>query len=386
MNTAAQHSEDRANRCTPTSWIARAVQATALALVASLTLSSCAATADSTAIGFSKSAEAFAPRPASSAEQRFLDAVNPQRLSDWHDMLASAPHRAGTPGDARVVNALVESFTAMGLEVERHEFHALLAEPVSASLFIVAPEQIELSLVEDVLAEDPYSAHEDHDMGWNAYSASGDVTAEVVYANHGRKEDFERLADLGVSCKGRIVLTRYGGNFRGYKAKFAEAAGAAGLIIFTDPKDVGWGKGLSYPEGGFAHPSHIQRGSVLTLPWIGDPLTPFAEATADAVRLDPELLDLPKIPVQPVSWLAAEQILSRMTGESVPNPWQGGLPFRYRLTGGPALRVRLAVEQRREIMPTWNVLATLRGTEAPEQEIILGSHHDAWCCGAVDPT
>lgn len=327
-----------------------------------------------------------APHGASPAEQALLDAVNTERLSDWHDMVAAVPHRAGTPGDAHVVDELVAAFTAMGLEVERHEFHALLAEPVSASLSIVAPETIELPLIEEVLSEDSYSAHDDLEMGWNAYSASGDVTAKVVYVNHGRKEDFERLQTLGVSCEGRIVLARYGGNFRGYKAKFAEAAGAAGLIIFTDPKDSGWGRGLSYPEGGFAHPSHIQRGSILTVPWTGDPLTPYAEATADAERLDVDAIALPKIPVQPVSWSAAQQILSRMTGASVPGDWQGGLPFRYRLTGGDELQVRLAVEQQRKIMPTWNVLATLRGTVEPEREVIIGSHHDAWNCGAVDPT
>jgi N-acetylated-alpha-linked acidic dipeptidase len=325
------------------------------------------------------------PHGASAAEQALLDAVDPDRLSDWHDLLASAPHRAGTPGDRRVVDVLVQAFTDMGLEVERHEFHALLARPISASVSVVSPVRVDLSLKEDVLAEDRYSAHPDLDIGWNAYSASGVVTAEVVYANHGTKQDFERLKALGVSCEGRIVLARYGGNFRGYKAKFAEAAGAAGLILFTDPKDSGWVRGLGYPEGGFAHPSHIQRGSILTLPWTGDPLTPFFEATADAVRLDPDELALPKIPVQPMSWSAAHEILSRMTGSSVPNGWQGGLPFRYRLTGGPELRVRLAVEQRREIVPTWNVLATLRGSEEPEREVIIGSHHDAWCCGAVDP-
>ncbi len=346
----------------------------------------CAAPDDELPPGLDTLFASTAPHGASPAEQALLDAVNTERLSDWHDMVAAVPHRAGTPGDAHLVDALVAAFTAMGLEVERHEFHALLAEPVSASVSIVAPEDIELSLIEEVLSEDSYSAHEDLEMGWNAYSASGDVTAEVVYVNHGRKEDFERLQTLGVSCEGRIVLARYGGNFRGYKAKFAEAAGAAGLIIFTDPKDSGWGRGLSYPEGGFAHPSHIQRGSILTVPWTGDPLTPYAEATADAERLAVDAIALPKIPVQPVSWSAAQQILSRMTGASVPGDWQGGLPFRYRLTGGDALQVRLAVEQRREIMPTWNVLATLRGTAEPEREVIIGSHHDAWNCGAVDPT
>jgi N-acetylated-alpha-linked acidic dipeptidase len=250
---------------------------------------------------------------------------------------------------------------------------------------VVAPESVPLPLREDPVAGDPYSRHPGLSFGWNAYSGSGEVTEGVVYANYGRKEDFERLAALGVDVRGKIVLARYGGNFRGYKAKFAEAAGAAGLVVYTDPRDSGYFRGLMYPEGGWANPSYIQRGSILTLPWRGDPLTPFAPATRDAKRLDPEEVPLPRIPVQPVGWRAAKEILGRMKGPPVPEGWQGALPFTYRLTGGDGLRVRLKVVQEREVVRTVNVTGTLVGTKHPEQLVVVGSHHDAWGFGAGDP-
>jgi N-acetylated-alpha-linked acidic dipeptidase len=318
-------------------------------------------------------------------EATLLSLPDPARLRALHDKVSSEPHVAGTPGDARVVAALVETLQGFGLDVERQELRLYLARPIRAELEIVAPKHVVLPVREDVLPEDPWSRRPGIDPGWVAYSGSGEVTGPVVYANYGRKEDFEQLKHLGVSLKGRIALARYGGNFRGYKARFAEAAGASGLVIYSDPGDSGYAQGIEYPAGGWAHPSAIQRGSLLTLPYPGDPLTPSVPATADAERLDPKTLDLPRIPVQPIGSRAAREILSRMTGAAVPRGWQGGLPFTYRLTGGDSLKLRLRVEQERRLFTTANVVATLKGARWPEQKVIVGSHHDAWTFGAADP-
>jgi N-acetylated-alpha-linked acidic dipeptidase len=226
--------------------------------------------------------------------------------------------------------------------------------------------------------------------GWNAYSGSGDVTAEVVYANYGTIADFEKLKELGIDTKGKIILARYGGNFRGFKAKFAEASGAAGLIIFTDPKDAGYTRGLVYPEGPYYNASTIQRGSVLTTDFTGDPLTPFEPALPldgkkKINRLDPSKAQLHTIPVTPIGYGAAQEILSKMTGDPVPSKWQGGLPFTYRVTGGKELKVRLMVDQKRDYVRVNNVIGTLKGSEYPDEWVVLGCHFDAWGFGATDP-
>jgi len=323
-------------------------------------------------------------------DRAIVRSITPERLRDWHELVASRPHPAGSDGDAHVIEAIAGAFEGMGLEVEVHRFSAFLSRPIGASLRLVSPSEVELPVTEVALPGSAYSEVDDPllRLGWNAYSGSGAVEAEVVYANHGRKEDFEQLAALGVDCAGKVVLARYGGNFRGYKAKFAEAAGAAGLIIFTDPADSGYGRGLETPEGGWANCDQIQRGSLKTLPWSGDPLTPNVEASADAARLDPDAVALPRIPVQPVGWQAAAQIMAPMRGASVPAGWQGGMPFRYRLEGGPGVRVRLEVQQERALVETANVLGTLRGSESAEGApgIVVGAHHDAWVYGADDPT
>lgn len=317
-------------------------------------------------------------------EKTLVDTVDAKALRSYHDLLASRPHPAGSEGDLHVASVIAGHFQKMGLVVEQQELHLYLAKPIDAVVEVIAPKHVPLSVREAPV--DKYTADARASFGWNAFSGSGDVTANVVYANYGRKEDYARLRELGISIKGKIVIARYGGNFRGYKCKFAEADGAVGLIIYTDPKDSGWGKGLPYPEGGYANGTHIQRGSILTLDYRGDPLTPGTPATKDAKRLDPKDVAFPKIPCQPIGWDAAKQILGRMKGASVPNEWQGGLPFRYRLTGGDALKVRVMVKQERKLTKTYNVTARLQGKLYPDHVMVIGAHHDAWGFGAGDPT
>jgi N-acetylated-alpha-linked acidic dipeptidase len=353
-------------------------------LAACLAVSACHSTGSGAAVDH---VEPAAPARPSLAELQaaLLADVDPASLARLHEALASRPHPAGSPGDAATIEWLAAYFTELGLEVEVQPFWALLSFPEHAELELISPERLRLPLMEDALAEDPDSSNPELDPGWNAYAASADVRGEVVYANYGTAEDFARLAELGIDCRGKIVLARYGGNYRGYKVVHAEAAGAIGLILFTDPEDAGWGQGLSWPEGGYANGSSIQRGSVLTLPYYGDPTTPGRPATEDAERLDVAAIGLPTIPVQPIGWDAAQSILQHMAGPEAPQEWQGGLPMRYRLTGGAHVEVRLAVQQTRRIARTANVVATLRGSESPEQSVVIGSHHDAWTFGAADP-
>src|SRR5262245_59873889 len=223
------------------------------------------------------------------AQREFEAALNavpdPASLRAYHDLLGSEPHIAGTAGDARTIERMVKAFESMGLDVQRQEIWPYLCKLIEARLEIIRPDSVELSLKEDAPAGDCCAAHEALFPGFNAYSGSGDVTAEVIYANYGTKQDFQKLKELGVDCAGKIVIARYGGNFRGFKAKFAEAAGAAGLIIYTDPDDSGYRQGVTYPEGGWANDTCIQRGSLNTLDYVGDPLTPGIAATKDAARL-----------------------------------------------------------------------------------------------------
>ncbi|MBT8484558.1 MAG: M28 family peptidase [Phycisphaerales bacterium] len=353
-------------------------------------LASLCRVAAATAIAGTPSPWAPAPDAALDVYETALrSTIDPSSLRTFHDALGREPHIAGTDGDWRVIEWLEDSFRTMGLAVERHEFWAYLARPVDARVELVTPIRHSFRLREETLDADPDTAHPELEIGFNAYSGNGDVTAEVVYVNRGRREDFITLRELGVDLRGKIALARYGGNYRGYKAKYAEEAGAAGLIIYTDPADSGYGRGLPYPEGGWANGTSIQRGSIKTIAYSGDPLTPFRPATRDAERLDPAAVALPNIPVQPVGWSVAEAIMRRMTGRALPpalvKEWQGGLPFAYRVEGGADLRVRVMVEQERRLVHTANVIATLEGARNPDELVIIGCHHDAWGFGAGDP-
>ena len=326
-----------------------------------------------------------------SYEQAFKAATSAARFKAHLQAMCQVPHLAGTPENEKVRDYLVQTMKAAGWQVDVYPHDILLPKgPGDIAVELVEPVRQPLNIREYIVPDDKYSSHPGLTPGWNAWSGSGDVTAGVVYANFGRKEDFEKLAELGVSVRGKIVLARYGGNFRGYKAKFAQAAGAAGLLIYTDPDDTGYRKGIPFPEGPQHYESTIQRGSLLTVPFTGDPLTPFEPALpldgrTKIKRADPATVDFHQIPVTPIPYGSAQKILERMTGAGVPTGWQGGLPFAYRLDGGPALKVRLMVKQEKVMTRVHQVVGTLPGAEFPDEWVILGSHYDAWGFGAMDP-
>ena len=323
-------------------------------------------------------------------EQFLINHHKPDTYRSHLYQLTKQPHIAGTEQSRQVIHYMSEVMRGAGLEVRHYDYDVWMPEAGEVSISLVRPIRMPLNNQEYIYDEDSYSSHPDLLHGWNAYSGSGEVTAEVVYANYGTRDDFIQLSELGVDVDGKIVIARYGENFRGFKAKFAEEAGAAGLIIYTDPSNGGYMNGLTYPEGRFSDKSAIQRGSLLTLDYYGDPLTPFEPALPldgeeYVERLDPSEVNFHTIPVAPIGYGAAMEILSRMEGEPVPGGWQGGLPFTYRLTGGSGLEVNLSVEQPHDFTRITNVIGTIEGSEHPDEWIILGSHHDAWGFGATDP-
>ncbi|MEB2785628.1 M28 family peptidase [Algoriphagus persicinus] len=326
-----------------------------------------------------------------SIEQEYLKAVNFDSFKIHLKELTKSPHIAGTPENEAVATYLTKVMSDAGMDVTSYPYDVYLPnDPGESVLEIITPDRITLSQQEGPIDGDPFSTDSRLFKGFNAYSGSGDVTAEVVYANYGVKADFEKLAEMGVDLRGKVVIARYGGNFRGYKAQFAEQYGAAALIIYTDPEDSGFGKGDVYPVGPFYNETTIQRGSLLTLNYTGDPLTPFEPAlpldgAKKVKRLDPKDVAFHTIPVSPIGYGAAKEILIRMKGSTVPEEWQGGLPFDYRITGGSELKVRVKVDQPVDYIRANNVVGKFEGSEYPDEWIILGSHYDAWSFGATDP-
>ncbi|MFO7826867.1 MAG: M28 family peptidase [Cyclobacterium sp.] len=324
-------------------------------------------------------------------ENLFMETVDFSSFKKHLQTITEHPHITGTPANEAVGDYMISVMEEAGWATQRYPFDVYLPnDPGSSLVEIVTPKRLPLNQMEYILEEDKFTGHPELKKGWNAFSGSGDVIGEVVYANHGTKEDFEKLAELGIDLSGKIVIARYGGNFRGYKAKFAEASGAAGLLIFTDPANSGYSKGLVFPEGPYYNESAIQRGSLLTESFTGDPLTPFEPALpldgeTSVERLDPKETQLHGIPVTPIPYASAKEILGQMQGDPVPASWQGGLPFTYRLEGGPKLTVRVKVDQPIDFVRINNVVGTLKGSTYPDEWVILGCHYDAWGFGATDP-
>jgi N-acetylated-alpha-linked acidic dipeptidase len=383
----------------------------------------------------------FNPRAAAAErrlEYRFLSLPSPARAREAHAFLTADPHVAGSPRDRALAEWVRDRWREYGLEqVEIVEHEVLL--PYATGVLVETthrrargdqPVTWRATMKEDAIEGDPFSAR-DAGMAYHAYSASGDVTAPVVYAGSGSPADYDWLAQHGVDVKGKIVLVRYSVpySYRGFKALTAEQRGAAGILIYSDPADDGFRKGATYPLGPWGPESHIQRGGVVydfRVP--GDPLTPGWASVPGAPRIKPaDAVSLPKIISVPLSWRDARPILEALGGAVAPASWQGGIPptpdlklrpraptltsdlklrplaptlssdlagssdsmksrITYRVGGTGAATVHLRVQNDDRIRPIWTVTGRITGTTSPDQLVIVGNHRDAWVYGGVDPS
>ena len=317
-------------------------------------------------------------------EEQFRKIPDSARLKEYMEAMAGEPHVAGQPSSKKVADYALAKFKSFGLDAKLEEFEAMMPWPIETSVELVAPEKYTLRVKEPVLSEDPDSG--DQTPLYNAYSGDGNVTGEVVYVNYGMPADYEKLKELGVDVKGKIVIARYGAGWRGIKPKVAYEHGAIGCLIYSDPKDDGYYAGDVYPGGPYRPEFGAQRGSVMDMPiHAGDPLTPGwgSEPGGKKNRIEDSLTIL-KIPVLPISYGDATPILRQLKGKVVPNEWKGALPFTYHVGPGPA-QVHMNLRFEWKNRPLYNVVARIPGTTRPDEWIIFGNHHDAWVSGADDP-
>ena len=323
-------------------------------------------------------------------EARFLAVPDPKLAEEHLRTLTKAPHMAGTPEDKATADYVAQKFRDAGLDTEIVEYKVWINYPVEITVDITAPAGVEMhGPTREHVDGDPYDNDPRVVMPFNGMSPSGDAEADVVYANYGTPEDFEKLDKLKIDVRGKIVLVRYGQNFRGVKEFIAQEHGAAGVIIYSDPFDDGWRRGDKYPDGPWRPDTAVQRGSVgYMFEFPGDPTTPgiaSLPSLPESKRISPEQsAQMPKIPVTPLSYHDASPILQHLGGPDSPREWQGALPFTYHVGPGP-VRVKMHLKQDYQYRTLWDVIGRVRGSELPDEWVVAGNHRDAWVYGAVDP-
>ncbi len=320
-------------------------------------------------------------------EARFDASLHPEDLRAWLKRLSARPHHLGSPYGKENAEFIAAQFRAWGFDTQIEEFSVLFPTPKTRVVELISPQKFTASLTEPAIPEDSTSNQQSEQLPvYNAYSVDGDVTAPLVYVNYGVPRDYDELAERGIDVKGKIVIARYGGSWRGIKPKVAAEHGAVGCLIYSDPRNDGYYQGDVYPKGAWRNENGAQRGSVADMPlYPGDPLTPGVGATADAKRLDIKSAPtLTKIPVLPISYGDALPLLRAIAGPLAPDDWRGALPLTYHLGPGPAT-VHLKVEFNWDMATARDVIAKLRGSERPDEWVIRGNHHDGWVNGAADP-
>lgn len=320
-------------------------------------------------------------------EKQFDGQLKASDQDEWMKFLSSHPHHVGSPQDKANAEYMASLFKQWGYQTEIATYYVLFPTPKTRALELLGAKPFKAKLEESALKEDKTSGQKAEQLPtYNAYSADGDVTAELVFVNRGIPADYDELEKMGVDVRGKIVIAKYGGSWRGIKPKVAAEHGAIGCIIYSDPADDGYAQGDTYPNGAFRRSDGVQRGSVMDMPvYPGDPLTPDVGATKDAKRLDrSEAKTIMKIPVLPISYEDALPLLQSLSGQVVPAGWRGALPITYH-TGPSKEKVHLKLEFNWDIKPLYDVIAKLPGSTLPDEWIIRGNHHDGWVNGAADP-
>ena len=322
-------------------------------------------------------------------EREFLAIPSPAQARAWHRYLTAEPHPAASPRNNELATYIARQWKEQGWEdVVVRRYDVLHSAPRHTSLEMVAPVRFVASLREEAYATDSDTKNPRVSSAYFGYSTSGDVTADVVYAHSGNPKDYDLLRKQGIGVKGKIVLVRYSNpySYRGFKALTAEREGAAAILIYSDPAEDGARRGKVFPDGPWGPESHIQRGAI-TYDYIvpGDPTTPGWASVPGAKRIPAaEARSLPKIMGLPLSWRDAKPLLENMDGPRAPKGWQGALPITYRLTG--RVKVHLNIDIETSIQPYYVVEGRLRGSDFPDEWVLMGNHRDAWVFGGVDPS
>ncbi|WP_257351037.1 M28 family peptidase [Pseudalkalibacillus decolorationis] len=348
-----------------------------LSLVTSAALPSQAQTQNNSITGFAEEKSDWQQQ----FEAIFSEKVSTDEIKQNSRTMSKRIPLVGTKGNESSLNYELKQLRKAGLDPEVKSYSVYMSEPKNISVTQTAPQQQELKVIEDLPPEFAKKVV----PGYNAYSPAGNVEAELVYANYGRPEDFAELERRGISVKDKIVIVRYGKNFRGVKPEQAAKRGAIGMIIYSDPADDGYTKGAVYPEGPWRPADAIQRGSILYIfRYPGDPLTPGKPSISGVKRINPDDAEsLPTIPTTPLSYGEASPLLESMQGQEAPESWQGALPFTYNLGPGPA-KVRLSLDIDYKRKPVNDVIVRIPGSKYPEQTIVIGAHRDTWVEGASD--
>ena len=309
------------------------------------------------------------------SEAKYTAQLSTESISQFHRVITKRPHVAGSPASMAVAETIRQGLESAGLQTEVHEFQAYLSTPRSISVNLVEPIKEEINVREEANTLDPDSANPELVPAFVAYSASGEVQAPVVYVNYGLPPDYDKLEAAGIDVRGKIVMARYARSHRAVKIHTAEEHGAAAIIIYSDPADDGYAKGLTWPEGPWRADFQAQGGNgKYSWFWHGDPLSPGVGARADSKVLDPATAPtLPRIPAIVLSSKEAAKILRQLRGPAVPAGFQGGLPFAYRLGPGPAV-VHMNVQMDASRRPIRDIVAPLARTKIP----IVG-----WCSARI---
>lgn len=130
-------------------------------------------------------------------DQKFIAVPDPKRAEEHLRTLTAEPHIAGSPEDRKTADYVAQKFKEAGLQTEIVEYKVWMNRPAEISVSVTAPPNVKMNgPTREHVSIDPYQDDPRITPGFSGSSPSGDVEADVVYANYGRPEDFKKLDEL----------------------------------------------------------------------------------------------------------------------------------------------------------------------------------------------
>jgi N-acetylated-alpha-linked acidic dipeptidase len=320
-------------------------------------------------------------------EQWFRSQISSQRIDDYVRTLTARPTTPGAPFSIIAAEKTLQLFKSWGWDARIETHKILFPRPIERRVELLGDAPFVARLDEPAIPGDPYSAQKSEIVPpFFIYGPDGDVTAPLVYVNFGLRADYEQLALMGVDVRGKIVIARAGGMWRGGKVELAAEHGAKAMLIYSDPKEDGYYRELPYPQGPGRTPDGVQRGSILYGKYPGDPTTPGKASLENSERVPPGSAEssVGLIPAMPLSYADAQPLLAALQGQIVPESWRGALPISYR-TGPSNSDIHLKIRYDWRYIDIHNVTARLRGGVYRDELVLRGNHRDGWVHGAQDP-
>ena len=329
-------------------------------------------------------------------EERVILIPNNDSCYNFSLNMASEAHVAGEKQTLILANKFSDYLQSFGYDVYRDNISNIVLDHYIDSSLSINGEIIDIS--NEIIPGDKDTNTSFRHRAWNAFSASGNRTGQLLYVNNANIADFEYLQnDLGINFTENeyIALAKLGS--RANAARNAALYGIKGLILFmnqyNDPDEQYPNSPGKLPDSGFMYGRTAYS--------AGCPGNPHPDRLQDQCGFNvsnyddlyPALKnDISMITISSKNAINLFEIMNEYYDESLcdvlqdEQTWQTNLNLNSNISlcvgGTDDVMANLYTKNERKMDDTiQNVYGYFEGELYPDEIVMVGAHRDAWGLG-----